>query len=774
MFVILGLLLYRIFPNLRIYLRALDFTRANPGVSFSWRFFSGLMTVYGSGEPFGSLMGKAGWILYEAAFVTGWVWLARRRAALAALAAIVFVGTLVLLFGFQSPTQFSPKYISFLHPVRLLVVAAGCGAALPWLAARWKRTQKADAAAGEWIYAAALAAVFALLSVPPLATHYTRSLLPVRPALRWIGETAPPDAPLVSYGHMNYGVAHYAQALGMAPARLRLLRWPSDSGALDAAEMRAAVPPEGGLYYIQGWTVDHPEALSRALAAEYQEVARFPADAGYTIYPTPRDAVIYRWKWGAATLREGRPIAWSAEAGNSVPELALRGADQPAEFYTLGELDAVWRVESPAPAGQPDAADAPASPPLRLFVDNRELPLRRDPGASDSVTFVTDAQALSSGPHTWRWSRAAAGAPAPRRVGLDPARPLRLRLAATQISSHGRAGKLETPETFEGRENVLFFRKNTWVEYRLELSPGAIFTATADLWEPSGAPAVLEVDLDGRFAGFLALDGKSGQWVRRAFAFRSRSGAQATILRFRLISETGKADGSTAPGVGAALASLEIREAEGGPARAALPSDFANFSGAVQFIGPTDLLYENPNRPGTIMAEWLSAPEKFEASLLDPAPAADEDRAAAAAIVRPGLGLRILPPYSGSVVSPPFPVLPDRWVYLRVPVETEEVYRIGATLFLVFANERGQAVAQVFPSEGQLHGSIDWDFVYESVEGRPRREFTFFTPAPAGARMAALGLMAWPHPVPERRPAMRVILHPPAEIRHARPDLLAR
>lgn len=749
--VLVGWIAWKQWPGFHAHLKKLTWENHTPNVEWSVAFFETLAIRFGSGTRWSGVFGVAAGIIIEVAFLAGWGRLLCRRMAWGWMIPIVIGLTLLAVFSYPVTQAFDPKYIAFLVPVRLLGIATGLAWGLGWMEKRLVNRPQSK----RLFPAAAGLTLAAAIYMPALATYYPRAHTPMRPAMMWLRENTPSDAPIVSYGHTNYGTWYYAERLDIPLSRLTLLRWPSGDGALDVGRLHQLVPPDGHLYFLAGWPHDLPDAIKKSLERNWTEVARFPSSQGKEY-----DGVVYRWKYGAATLRENRRIEWTAGGGVATGEagpatLEIPPLDMPTSFYSIFDMDVTWTVE---PAG------------ARVLVDGEALPLE----PVDATDQARARARLGPGLHEWSWiapepdSDPATSSPArPRRVALEPSAPLRMTLPPTEFRRVGHGGE-RVFEEYRGRP-ALRFLKNGWVEYEAALTAGRVYRCTLEGAEESDGPAVLSIGLNEAPVGLLLFFGEAKRWVERSFSFRARK--ETTRIRLRLISEFANAQGQTRPGHGVSIHRLTLDEVEETELTKAQRDDRMPPDEFRSPVPSAAMLYADPQALDRPAAEWQQStpPGVFSVRLLKPL--TEQPEINTREPERSLFSVRIHPPYHGSIMSPLFPVRPERVLCMRIPVETDEIYRIGSTLLLLIFDEKGEVIEHVFPSRGSLNDDLDWDFVYRPFEGRARRDLAWFFPVPTGAHSAALGVIAWPHPVPKVKPKMEIFLGEPYEL-WVKPDLL--
>jgi len=704
------------------HMEKISFERRTPNVEFTWSFLLWNLGHFGAGATMSSALGKLAWAVYEIGFLAGLVWLFWKRTVWAVLVVAGLAMTAFAVFGYPVTQPYAPKYVAFLYPLRILCFAAGWAAIAGWISGRIPRLQPARS---ETIAAVAVGLVLLALAVLPLVTHYTTSRTPIRKALEWILEHGSPEAPIAAYGHTTYDVEYYARRLDMKLGRFVILEWPSESGRVDMGEIRAAVPESGELYFIYGWPHDIPPKLTEGLETEFDEVARFPSSES-RIY----DSVVYQWKYKNATLRESRTLEWSLTAG---------ALDRPTPFYCLFGIGSEWTIHSEA-AGE-------------FRIDGEAVSLSR----SDGATSQSARLFLEPGEHEWVWIPADSQ-PAAVTVRCAPGGPLRLSIPGVAVTRRGQRGEMADTE-FQGRE-PLHILKNNWVQYDLSLDPGRVYSVSLVGYNSPDGPAYLEVRLDGDFAGVVGYFRGDGRWGRSTFAFRARK--QSTAIRVRLISEFADGAGGFDPGVGLAIDALELEEIPDDGVR--LADNRIPIEQVVMHLPPETPAYTVRGSDYTVAPSWTGIPDIIETRIVD---GGDNG-----SLGGPRLQLHFKPPYDGSVMSPYFPVTPGKVIYLALPVEVDEVYNIGATVFLMIgdANDGGYPV---FSSEGGIEDRIDWDYVSRTFERTNRKRFTFFATIPEDVTKAAVGVMIWPHTVPLRAPRMTITLDPPIAPQK-NPDLLSR
>lgn len=726
MAVVAGIVLWRGWVMFSGHLYKLTFATRTPNVEFTKDFFLWNLRVFGAGMEPRAFLGWIAWGLYEIGFVAGLVWLILKRPAWAILAVAVIAITLFAVFAYPVTQSYAPKYIAFVYPLRIFCFAVGWSLPLAWVIGKIPALappRREIAAAG------AMGFALLALAAPPLLKHYGSSKTPIRNALEWIGEHAAPAAPIVSYGHTNYDVEYYARRLNLNLDRFTILRWPSETGVTDMGMIRAAVPPSGDLYFLYGWPHDCPPRLREGLKNEFGEVARFRSTESRDY-----DSVVYKWKFGDWTIGEGRSYSWP---------LSEAAGEKPHAFYSLYTQSLKCGVSS---------ADKGV-----LVIDGREVAMAKsDDGTSRSATLT-----ISAGPHEIAW-RPAGRIGAADRLAVSALRPLKITIPATQISARGWKGEMADAE-YEGRHSLRFI-KNNWVEYSLHLTPGALYEVLFTGYNHTDGASFLETRLNREFAGVVAFSRSSGEWTQRGFTFRARE--SRTDIRVRLISEIADGLGKLYPGVGAAIESIQIREIPDGAV--VLRDDRFSLERNAMFIPPGVPAYTASASSKSVAPEWTrvasETPGEFDVKIIG-AEDAEPDQG-------PRLQIHLKPPYDGALLSPVFPVVPGKLIYLRVLAEVDQIYSIGATLILFMSGADGKDY-YLFPSEGRLDDPIDWDYIYRAFDGPNLKRFTFFTVVPEDAREAALGVMVWPKPVPLNTPRMTVTLHPPIAP-YRNPDLVSR
>lgn len=748
--VVAGWLAWKQWPGVFAHLKKLTWQQHSPNVEWSLAFFQLLAVRFGSGSLWSGIHGMPVGGIVEAGFLAGWILLLRRRTAWGWMIPVVIGLTVLAVFSYPVTQAFDPKYVAFLLPVRLLGIATGLAWGLGWVEKRLVNRPKFK----RLFPAAAGVVVAAAIYAPALASYYSREHMPIRPAMIWLRENTPPDAPIASYGHTNYGTWYYAERLDIPFSRLTLLRWPSDNGALDVGRLHQLVPPDGHLYFLAAWPHDLPDAIKESLERDWTEVARFPSSQG-----TQYDSVVYRWKYGAATARENRRVEWTAGGGSQTAATAsatveIPPQNMPSSFYSIFDMDVTWTVE---PAG------------AQVLVDGEALPLEPLRGTDSAMARAR----LAPGLHEWTWtlpqqdSDTASPPPAqPRRITLEPSAPLRITLPPTEMRRIGHGGE-RSVEEYRGRP-ALRFLKNGWVEYEAALTAGRVYRCTIEGAEESGGPAVLSIGLDETPVGLLLFYGDRKEWIERTFAFRARN--KTTRIRLRLISEVADDRGQTRPGHGVSIHQLTLTELTETDLSKIQRDDRMPPDEFRSPVPSAALLYADPQTLDRPAPEWQSTPPGvFSVQLLKPL--TEEREVITREPERSLFSVRIHPPYHGAIMSPQFPVRPERILCMRIPVETDEIYRIGSTLLLLVYDEHDEIIDHAFPSRGSLNDNLDWDFVYRPFEGRTRRDLAWFFPVPTGAHSASLGVIAWPHPIPKVKPKMEILLGEPYDL-WVKPDLL--
>ncbi len=472
-------------------------------------------------------------------------------------------------------------------------------------------------------------------------------------------------------------------------------------------------------------------------------------------------AVPELWKQYTRARQPIRPaMVWLKENTNpDEPVFSYGHSNYGVEYYAPRlemNLDRFHLLRWPSETGNLDLGMIRAHVPVKgslyfLAAWPYDLPKNLEAGLKryfeESARFPS-SQGRELDTVVYRW----AGEP-PERSGPT------LTIPALQVSRRGWMGETQDTE-YQGRDAVRFLQNN-WAEYDVRLEPGEVYELGIVGFDDPEGPAYLEVDLDGEFAGVIGFARKSGTWMESGFAFRARE--STTRIRVRLISEVSNGAGDTSPGIGVAIAEVKVSRQDSADA-SALRDNRVELSRLVTPLGENQPAYADPDNPGLPAPEWLQNPGAFDVSLAEEAGSGRDDG-------RESLRVHLLPPYDGSTYGPLFPVQPDKILYLTVPVRVNEVYRVGASLFVALTGPAGQI--NLFPSEGGLEEKINWDFVYRAFEGENRKEYTFFFMAPEGYDLGTLGVLAWPHPVPERTPAMELILEPPITP-DRNPDLLNR
>ncbi len=205
-----------------------------PGLELSVSFFRGLLAGWSTGPGVGS-------VIFLILFLVGFLASLRNQRTQVLLVTMCMVVPFVALFTVSLEHRFYPRYLIFLLPLYLLVVArglTGCDGLLAWT---WEKTRHEKYRSYPLAVAVGLV-VLSTASLPPLRSYYAEIVSDWRSAAVLVGSSiSPGETIVVSRPEHQIALLHY-------------------EGRLEAAEFRIVrrrdpLPPD--LQYQEGvWFVD--------------------------------------------------------------------------------------------------------------------------------------------------------------------------------------------------------------------------------------------------------------------------------------------------------------------------------------------------------------------------------------------------------------------------------------------------------------------------------------------------------------------------------------
>jgi uncharacterized membrane protein len=204
-----------------------------PGLELSLSFFEGLLAEWSTGPGIGSL-------IFIVLFVTGLLAALRNQRMAISLALLWMVVPFAVLFIVPMQHRFYPRYLIFLLPLYLIVIAGGVTACGDFVAWAWERIRRKQYR-GYWVGLAVGLVILSALSMSPLQVYYREIMSDWRAAAVFLANAMSPGETIV---------------VRWAPSQIALVHY---DGRLKDAEFRVVTPqdplPEDLQYHEGIWFV---------------------------------------------------------------------------------------------------------------------------------------------------------------------------------------------------------------------------------------------------------------------------------------------------------------------------------------------------------------------------------------------------------------------------------------------------------------------------------------------------------------------------------------